>query len=68
MTRCANGSDLIPCDRQPEFTLRLTDADDGRWLGTICGPCAANIIEAGEVRRSTSNAFRIVVNEKGGRS
>lgn len=56
--RCANGSDEAPCYRRPEFTLRT---DTGQWLGTICGPCAADLIDTGKAKRSTDNAFRIVL-------
>jgi hypothetical protein len=56
--KCANGSDAQPCYRRPELTLRETN---GRWLGTICGPCAADLIDARKARRSTENAFRIVL-------
>lgn len=55
---CANGSDAVPCYRRPEFTLRTTA---GQWLGTICGHCAADLIDAGKAERSTENRFRIVL-------
>lgn len=54
--RCANGSDETPCYRRPEFTLRTPS---GQWLGTICGTCAADLIDAGKARRSAENRFRI---------
>lgn len=56
---CANGSDANPCYRRPELTLRETE--DGRVLGTICGHCAADLIDAGKAKRSSVNAFRIVL-------
>ncbi len=54
---CANGSDAKPCYRRPELTLRVVGT--GQWLGTICGPCAAELIEAGKAQRSAENRFRI---------
>ena len=56
---CANGSDAKPCYRRPELTLRVRDT--GQWLGTICGCCAADMIDSGAARRSPDNAFRIEV-------
>jgi len=60
---CANGSDAEPCYRRPEFTLRETDSDKGRWLGTICGHCAADMIDAGKAKRSAENRFRIALTD-----
>lgn len=57
---CANGSDAEPCYRRPELTIRTKS---GRWLGTICGPCAANLIDAGKAQRSIENPFRIEVED-----
>jgi len=57
--KCANGSDLHPCYRRPELMLR-DGTDGGQVLGTICGHCAADLIDAGEARRSTINVFRVL--------
>jgi len=57
--KCANGSEARPCYRRPEFTLRVIHT--GHWLGTICGHCAADLIDAGTARRSPDNVFRIEV-------
>lgn len=61
--RCANGSDAKPCYRRPELTLRCDETADspGRWLGTICRPCAERLIKQGKAYRSATNAYRVIV-------
>lgn len=62
--RCANGSDAVPCYHRPEFTLRTSDRANGQWLGTICGHCAADLIDQGKAHRSQHSPFRIVLREE----
>lgn len=56
MKPCDNGSDSNPCNNRPELTYRMPSPTDdprmGRWLGTVCGRCAADLIEAGKATRT----------------